>query len=195
MKHPITGYDPGDNVSEHTPYFTIQYVPGNEVEITYAAKGGGSEVFGGTRHQMLAFADGLDGIRQFVIDAYIASARAGAVCPPGILGIGIGGTANMAADLAKEAACLRKIGSRHPEPIFAKLEEELEQAINSLGIGHMGAGGRTSVLAVHVEYSYTHIAGVAVATSTNCCVARRGTVRLTEDSLEILPNANWFGGR
>ena len=64
MKHPITGFDPGDNVSEHTPYFTIQYVPGNEIEITYAAKGGGSEVFGGTRHQMLAFADGLDGIRQ-----------------------------------------------------------------------------------------------------------------------------------
>jgi len=117
------------------------------------------------------------------------------VCPPGILGIGIGGTANMAADLAKEAACLRKIGSRHPEPVFAQLEEELRDAINALGIGHMGAGGRTSVLAVHVEYSYTHIAGVAVATSTNCCVARRGTVRLTEDTLEILPNANWFGGR
>lgn len=195
MKHPITGFDPGDNVSDHTPWFDIKYVPGTDIEITYAAKGGGSEVFGGTRHQMLAFADGLDGIRQFIIDAYIASARAGAVCPPGILGVGIGGTANMAADLAKEAACLRKIGSRHPEPVFAKLEEELEQSINALGIGHMGAGGRTSVLAVHVEYSYTHIAGVAVATSTNCCVARRGTVRLTEDSMEILPNANWFGTR
>ena len=195
MKHPISGFDPGDNVSDHTPWFHIKYVPGNELEITYAAKGGGSEVFGGTRHRMLAFADGLDGIRQYVIDAYIASARAGAVCPPGILGIGIGGTANMAADLAKEAACLRKIGSRHPEPVFAKLEEELEEAINSLGIGHMGAGGKTSVLAVHVEYSYTHIAGVAVATSTNCCVARRATVRLTEDSMEIVPNANWFGGR
>lgn len=195
MKHPITGFDPGDNVSEHTPYFTVQYVPGSAVEITYAAKGGGSEVFGGTRHQMLAFADGLDGIRQFVLDAYIASARAGAVCPPGILGIGIGGTANMAADLAKEAACLRAIGSHHPEPIFNDLEQELMQAINSLGIGHMGAGGRTSVLAVHVEYSYTHIAGVAVATSTNCCVARRATVRLTEDAMDILPNANWFGTR
>ena len=195
MKHPITGYDPGDNVSDHTPWFDIKYVPGTDIEITYAAKGGGSEVFGGTRHQMLAFADGLDGIRQFIIDAYIASAGAGAVCPPGILGVGIGGTANMAADLAKEAACLRRIGSRHPEPIFAKLEQELEEAINALGIGHMGAGGRTSVLAVHVEYSYTHIAGVAVATSTNCCVARRGTVRLTEDSLEILPGANWFETR
>lgn len=195
MKHPITGYDPGDNVSDHTPWFDIKYVPGTDIEITYAAKGGGSEVFGGTRHQMLAFADGLDGIRQFIIDAYIASARAGAVCPPGILGVGIGGTANMAADLAKEAACLRRIGSRHPEPIFARLEEELETAINSLGIGHMGAGGRTSVLAVHVEYSYTHIAGVAVATSTNCCVARRGTVRLTEETLEILPGANWFETR
>ena len=195
MKHPLTGFDPGDNLSEHTPWFNIQFVPGDTFEITYAAKGGGSEVFGGTRHQMIAFADGLDGIRQFVIDAYIASARAGAVCPPGILGIGIGGTANMAADLAKEAACLRRIGSHHPEEAIARLEKELKDGINALGIGHMGAGGRTSVLAVNIEYSYTHIAGVAVATSTNCCVARRATVRLTEDSLEVLPNANWFGGR
>ena len=172
MKHPITGFDPGDNVSEHTPYFTIQYVPGNELEITYAAKGGGSEVFGGTRHQMLAFADGLDGIRQFVIDAYIASARAGAVCPPGILGIGIGGTANMAADLAKEAACLRKIGSRHPEPVFAQLEEDLEKAINALGIGPQGLGGRTTALAVNIIVAPTHIAGLPVAVNINCHVSR-----------------------
>lgn len=195
MKHPLTGYDPGDNVSEHTPYFTIKYVPGTDVEITYAAKGGGSEVFGGTRHQMVAFADGLDGIRQFVIDSYIASARAGAVCPPGILGVGIGGTANTAANLAKEAACLRLIGSKHPEPVFAKLEEDLKNSINALGIGHLGAGGKTSVLAVHVEYSYTHIAGVAVDTSTNCCISRRATVRLTEDTMEVLPGANWFEER
>ena len=92
-------------------------------------------------------------------------------------------------------ALLRDVDSFNPNPFYAELEEELLNRINALGIGHMGAGGRTSVLAFHVEYSYTHIAGVAVATSTNCCVARRGTVRLTEDSLEILPNANWFGGR
>ena len=115
-------------------------------------------------------------------------------CPPMVVGVGIGGTFDKAALLAKKAL-MRPLGSSHPDPFYADLEKEMLEKVNALGIGHMGAGGRTSVLAVHVEYSYTHIAGVAVATSTNCCVARRGTVRLTEDTLEILPNANWFGGR
>lgn len=195
MKHPLTGFDPGDNIGENIPWFTYQFVPGDAVEVTYAAKGGGSEVFGGTRHRMIAFSDGLAGIKQFILDAYIASARAGAVCPPGILGVGVGGTANVAADLAKEAACLRLIGSRHPDPAFSRLEDELKDGINALGIGHMGAGGRTSVLAVHVEYAYTHIAGIAVATSTNCCVARRATVRMDAEGYSLLSGANWFGGR
>ncbi|MDO4564291.1 MAG: fumarate hydratase [Clostridia bacterium] len=195
MKHPLTGYDPGDNVGENVPGFTYRFVPGNAVEITYAAKGGGSEVFGGTRHRMIAFSDGVNGIKQFIIDAFAASARAGAVCPPGILGVGIGGTANIAANLAKEAACLRKIGSHHPDPMFAELESQLCEGINSLGIGHMGAGGRTSVFAVHIEYAYTHIAGVAVATSTNCCVARRATVRAGENGIQLMDGAYWFDGR
>ncbi|MDO4543481.1 MAG: fumarate hydratase [Clostridia bacterium] len=89
MKHPLTGFDPGDNVGENIPSFTYRFVPGNAVEITYAAKGGGSEVFGGTRHRMIAFSDGTSGIKQFIIDAFAASARAGAVCPPGILGVGL----------------------------------------------------------------------------------------------------------
>lgn len=195
MKHPLSGYDPGDNIGENTPWITYKYVPGDALEITYAAKGGGSEVFGGTRHRMIAFSDGLVGIKQFIIEAYIASARAGAVCPPGILGVGIGGTANVAANLAKEAACLRLIGSRHPEAEFARLEDELRDGINALGIGHMGGGGKTSVFAVHVEYAYTHIAGIAVATSTNCCVARRASVRVSEAGFTPLPGADWFGGR
>ncbi|MDO4543480.1 MAG: fumarate hydratase [Clostridia bacterium] len=111
------------------------------------------------------------------------------------MGVGIGGTANIAANLAKEAACLRKIGSHHPDPMFSELEKELCDAINSLGIGHMGAGGRTSVFAVHIEYAYTHIAGVAVATSTNCCVARRATVRVDEEGCKLMDGAYWFDGR
>lgn len=193
MKHPLTGFDPGTNVGENIPWFTYRFVPGDTLTVTYAAKGGGSEVFGGTRYHMIAFSDGLAGIKKFIIDAYVESARAGAVCPPGILGVGIGGTANVAADLAKGAACLRLVGSRHPEPQFAQLEADLLRGINALGIGHMGAGGRTSVFAVHVEYAYTHIAGIAVATSTNCCVARRATCRVTEDGVECLPDSGWFG--
>ena len=196
MKHPITGYDPGDNVGMNIPDFTYQFVPGKDIEITYVAKGGGSECFGGTRHRVVAFADGVQGIEKQVLDAYIASTRAGAVCPPSVLGIGIGGTANVAANLAKKAACLRTVGSAHPDPMFHKIETDLYEAINSLGIGIMGSGGTTSVLGVNVEYAYTHIAGICVATSTNCMVARRASTRIKADgTVEVMKSPNWFDGR
>ena len=196
MKHPLTGYDPGNNIGMNIPDFTYRFVDGDAIEISYAAKGGGSECFGGTRHRIVAFADGIKGIEKFVIDSFVASARAGAVCPPSVLGIGIGGTANVAANLAKEAACLRTVGSRHPDPMFAKIEEELYEAINSLGIGILGSGGSTSVLAVNVEYAFTHIAGIACATSTNCMVARRASTRIDADgSITGMTSPNWFGDR
>ncbi len=196
MKHPLTGFDPGNNIGMNIPDFTYQFVEGDSIELSYAAKGGGSECFGGTRHRIVAFADGIAGIEKFVIDSFVASARAGAVCPPSVLGIGIGGTANVAANLAKEAACLRTVGSRHPDPTFAKIEEDLYNALNSLGVGILGSGGDTSVLAVNVEYAYTHIAGIAVATSTNCMIARRASSRINADgSIEKMKSPNWFGDR
>lgn len=196
MKHPLTGYDPGNNIGMNIPDFTYQFVDGDSIEMSYAAKGGGSECFGGTRHRIVAFADGIKGIEKFVIESFVASTRAGAVCPPSVLGIGIGGTANVAANLAKEAACLRTVGSKHPDPMFAKIEEDLYEALNSLGIGILGSGGDTSVLAVNVEYAYTHIAGIACATSTNCMVARRASTRITADGQVIrMASPNWFGDR
>lgn len=196
MKHPLTGYDPGNNIGMNIPDFTYQFAEGDFIEMSYAAKGGGSECFGGTRHRIVAFADGVKGIEKFVIDSFVASARAGAVCPPSVLGIGIGGTANVAANLAKEAACLRTVGSRHPDPMFAKIEEDLYEALNSLGIGILGSGGDTSVLAVNVEYAYTHIAGIACATSTNCMVARRASSRIEADgTVTKMSSPNWFGDR
>lgn len=196
MKHPLTGYDPGDNVGMNIPDFTYKFVDGASIEVTYVAKGGGSECFGGTRHKVIAFADGVAGIEKFIVDCYIASTRAGAICPPSVLGIGIGGTANVAANLAKEAACLRTVGSTNPEPMIHKIEEDLYKALNSLGIGAMGTGGDVSVFAVNVEYAFTHIAGIAVATSSNCMVARRATSRINDDSsVEVLDSPNWFDGR
>ena len=196
MKHPLTGYDPGDNVGNNVPDFTYQFVPGDALEVTYVAKGGGSECFGGTRHRVVAFADGIKGIEKFVIDSFVEATRSGGICPPNILGIGIGGTANIAANLAKEAACLRTIGSRNPDPQFARIEEDLYRALNSLGVGIMGIGGDTSVLGVHVEYAYTHIAGICVAISSNCMVARRGTYRICGDGTVVeLDQPNWFEGR
>ena len=196
MKHPLTGRGPSDNIGANIPDFTYQFVPGGQIELTYVAKGGGSECFGGTRHRVIAFADGIPAIEKFVIDSYVASTRAGAVCPPSILGVGIGGTANVAANLAKEAACLRTIGSVHPEPMIHTIETDLYKALNSLGIGTMGSGGDVSVHAVNVEYAFTHIAGIAVATSTNCMVARRATTRINADStVQKLDSPHWFEGR
>jgi len=193
MKHPITGEDPGNNIGPHVPNFDYKFVPGNAIQLTYVAKGGGSECFGGTRYRMIAFADGIKGIEKFVIDSYISATRAGAICPPGILGIGIGGTANIAANIAKEAACLRIIDSRHPEPMIAKMEEDLFHEINNLGIGIMGSGKGPSVLSVNIEYAYTHIAGIAVALSSNCCISRRATTIIYDDGkIEELVNPDWF---
>ena len=196
MKHPLTGYDPGNNIGMNIPDFTYQFVPGDAIEVTYVAKGGGSECFGDTRHRVVAFADGVKGIEKFVVDCFAAASRAGAICPPTVLGVGIGGTANVAANLAKEAACLRTVGSHHPEESFRKIEEDLHKALNSLGVGCMGAGGDTSVFAVNVEYAYTHIAGICVALSSNCMVARRASSRVLADgTVEEMTSPNWFGGR
>lgn len=196
MKHPLTGFDPGDNVGDNVPNFTYQFVPGDSMEVTYVAKGGGSECFGGTRHRVVAFADGIKGIEKFVIDSFVEATRSGGICPPNVLGIGIGGTANIAANLAKEAACLRTLGSKNPDPQFAKIEEDLYKALNSLGVGIMGIGGDTSVLGVNVEFAYTHIAGICVAISSNCMVARRGSFRILADgTVEQMDSPNWFGGR
>ena len=199
MKHPLTGHDPGDNIGKNVPNFTYQFVPGDSIEITYVAKGGGSECFGGTQHRVVAFADGVKGIEKFVIDAFVSATRSGGICPPNVLGIGIGGTANIAANLAKEAACLRPVGSHHPEPAFRQIEEDLYEALNSLQVGIMGIGGNTSVLGVNVEYAHTHIAGICVAISSNCMVARRGSYRILADcTVEEMDEPNWFeydGGR
>jgi L(+)-tartrate dehydratase alpha subunit len=196
MKHPLTGHDPGDNVGSNVPNFTYQFVPGADFEVTYVAKGGGSECFGGTRHRVVAFADGVKGIEKFVIDSFVEATRSGGICPPNVLGIGIGGTANIAANLAKEAACLRTVGSHNPEPEFRKIEEDLYTALNSLGVGIMGIGGDTSVLGVNVEYAHTHIAGICVAISSNCMVARRASSRILSDgTVEQMTSPDWFGGR
>jgi len=196
MKHPLTGYDPGFNIGLNIPHFTYKFVPGDQIELNFVPKGGGSECFGGTRSAVIAFADGKVGIKKFIIDSFVAATRTGGICPPSVVGIGIGGTANIAANLAKEAACLRVVGERHPEEDIAAMEEELYSALNALGIGVMSIGGKTSVFAVNIEYAYTHIAGIACAMSCNCMVARRATTRIAADrSVEILNNPNWFIGR
>jgi tartrate/fumarate subfamily iron-sulfur-dependent hydro-lyase alpha chain len=196
MKHPVTGYDPGNNIGMNVPYFTYKFIPGTDFEVTFCAKGGGSECFGGTRQQVIAYADGVKAIEKCIIDWYVDGTKQGAVCPPSILGIGIGGTANISANLAKEAALLRTIGSQHPDPMFSKIENDLYNALNYLGVGIMGVGGKISVFAVNVEYAFTHLDGIIISMASNCMVARRATHKIKEDStVEVLEKPNWFEGR
>ena len=196
MKHPLTGDDPGTNIGENIPGFTYRFVPGDAVQLTFVPKGGGGELFGGSRYAVIAFGDGIKGVEKFVIDAYISGARAGAICPPSIVGIGIGGTFEISARLAKEAAVLRPIGSTHPDPAIAKIEKDLYHALSELKIGAMGSGGDISVFGVHVEYAHTHIAGITVSMNTSCLVTRRASIRIHSDNrIEELENPQWFGGR
>ena len=162
--------DPLDrvNTGDNTPAMLYtRLVPGNQVKITVAPKGFGSENM--SRIAMLKPSDGLAGVKAFVLDTV---EQAGPnPCPPIVVGVGIGGTFDKCALLAKQAL-LREIGSHHPKAFYAALEEELLEKINDTGIGPQGFGGKTTALAVHIETLPTHIAGLPCAVNINCHVAR-----------------------
>jgi len=159
------------NTGDNTPamiYFDI--VPGDVCKITVAPKGFGSENM--SRIVMLKPSDGLDGVKDFVLQ--VVECAGANPCPPIIVGVGVGGTFDKAALLAKKSL-LRDTDDVNPDPIYAKLEAELLDAINALGIGPQGFGGRTTALAVKVSAMPTHIAGLPVAVNLNCHVARHVT--------------------
>lgn len=157
------------NTGDNTPaVIHVDLVPGDQIELTVMAKGGGAENM--SRLQMLTPADGVDGVRAFVLETVqLAGPNA---CPPVIVGVGIGGTFDLAPTLAKQAL-LRPVGQPHADPQLAAFEQELLTAINDLGIGPHGFGGRTTALAVHVETYATHIASLPVAVNLQCGPAAR----------------------
>ena len=149
----------------------IELVAGDGVQLTVASKGFGGENMSALR--MLVPADGVAGVRDVVVDTVD---RAGAnACPPLIVGVGIGGTFETAALLAKRAA-LRPIAHRHPRPDIRELEAYILDRVNALGIGAQGLGGVVTALAVNVEVAPTHIAGLPVAVNLNCHSTRRATI-------------------
>jgi fumarate hydratase subunit alpha len=151
----------------------LELVAGDGVQLTVASKGFGGENMSALR--MLVPADGVAGVRDFVLDTVD---RAGAnACPPLIVGVGIGGTFEGAALLAKRAA-LRPITIRHSRPDIREMEGDLLARVNALGIGAQGFGGTITALAVNVEVAPTHIAGLPVAVNLNCHSTRRATVVL-----------------
>ena len=165
--------DPLDrvNTEDNTPaVIHTRIVPGDKIHILAAPKGFGSENM--SQIKMLRPSDGIEGVKAFVLKAVEEAGPN--PCPPIIVGVGIGGTFDKAALLAKKAL-LRETGTPSADPLYAKLEEELLEKINALGIGPQGFGGKTTALAVAVEHYPTHIAGLPVAVNINCHVARHKT--------------------
>ncbi|MEM2934115.1 MAG: fumarate hydratase [Methanocellales archaeon] len=174
--HPLTRKNPGDNVGEKLPYINYKLWDRNYLEITVLPKGAGSENWSSLG--MLTPAQGIKGIKEFALNAVV---KAGSnPCPPIIIGMGIGGSADIAMKLAKEAL-LRPIDVRHSDRQIAELEEELFNAINELGIGPMGLGGKTTLLGVNIEYAYCHTASHPVAINIQCWAARRASARIYPD--------------
>lgn len=156
------------NTGDNTPAIIYtEIVPGDRLKITVQPKGGGSENM--SEIKMLSAADGVAGIKKFVVDRVWRSQAN--PCPPVIVGVGLGGTFEKCALLAKRAL-LREIGSVHPDPFYAQLEQELLEEINRLGIGPQGLGGRVTALAVFIEAFPCHIATLPCAVNINCHAAR-----------------------
>ncbi|MDY3929330.1 MAG: fumarate hydratase [Clostridia bacterium] len=156
------------NTKDNTPaVIYYDFCDGDKIEITFAPKGFGSENKSGIK--MLNPSDGMDGVISFVTETV---EKAGAnPCPPMVVGVGIGGTMDKAAYLAKKALT-RSIDIKNPDPFYAALEKRLLENINRLGIGPQGLGGITTALAVNVEVFPTHIAGLPVAVNINCHATR-----------------------
>jgi fumarate hydratase subunit alpha len=168
--HPFTRKNTGDN----TPAIVhVELVPGDQLKIVFAPKGGGSENM--SRVTMLKPSDGKKGIKDFVVTRVKESGAN--PCPPTVVGVGIGGTFEKAAWLAKKAL-LRPLGSAHADQEVASFEQEIFTAINNLGIGPQGFGGRTTALAVHIEMHPCHIASLPVAVNINCHAHRHKEVIL-----------------
>ncbi len=162
--HPFTRANTGDNTPAIIHY---RLVDGDTLKITVAPKGGGSENM--SKVVMLKPADGIAGIKEQVVE-WVRQAG-GNPCPPTIVGVGIGGNFERSALLAKEAL-LREVGSLNPDPELQSLEDELLEAINNLGVGPQGLGGRVTSFAVHVKMLPCHIASLPLAINIQCHAAR-----------------------
>ena len=177
MVHPLTRKYTGDNTGLYIPKVELRFDPSIDyLEVIGIAKGGGSELYG-TFYRMLDPLDGRRGVVKFILDNVKEATYAGKACGPNIIGVGIGGTADLCMRMAKDAALLRPVGDRHPDPEIAEMEVSLIDAIKAMNRGPMGTGGIMGVLDVHIEYAVTHSAMLPVGFQMECCIARRAIAR------------------
>jgi len=163
------------------------------LELTTVHKGG---LFG-TDYRMLFPGDGVDGIKRFLLDTLIAFGKRGLACQPAIVGVGLGGAKDACMTLGKQAACLRVVGDRHPDPKIAALELELKDLGNAIGMGPMGFTGRAMVADLHIEVGHTHTGGMPMSVHTFCLSSRRATVRIcpgieSQFQFQYRSDPQWF---
>ena len=179
MVDPLTRINSGNNLGPEIPKIHLRFDgEGNDVEIVAIPKGGGSEIFG-TFYRMMYPSDGKPAIYKFILDSICNSCYAGKVCPPAIVGIGIGGTADICMQIAKEAAVMSPLGTHHPDPQIAQMETTLLESIRQLGIGPMGSRGINAVLSLHIRTAATHTAALPVAINAQCSIGRRWKAKIT----------------
>ncbi len=156
------------NTGDNTPALLYtDIVPGDKVKITVVPKGGGAENM--SQMKMLKPAEGVEGVKKFVIESVVNAG--GNPCPPVVVGVGVGGTIEKTALLAKKAL-MREAGKPNPNPLYAKLEQEILEEVNKSGVGPQGLGGRFTAFAVHIDYFPAHIASMPVVVNLNCHAAR-----------------------
>src|SRR3989449_4342822 len=175
---PLTRVDHNNNVGIHAPEITYAFEPGADwIDVTTVHKGG---LFG-SDYRMLFPADGIPGIKRFFVDTLVQFGKRGLACQPAIVGIGIGGAKDTCVRLGKEAACLRVVGSRNPDPEIARLEDELTALGNHIGLGAMGFAGTSMVVATHIEIAFSHTGGMPVGIHQFCLSSRRATPPIHPD--------------
>jgi len=178
--HPVTRVNEQTSTGRGVPIIVFDYVEKeNFFDIEMIPKGSGSE--NNSFLKMAIPADGVDAVKTFVIDCVLEAG--GKTCPPTIVGVGVGGTADLCVHLSKVAAT-RPLGSRCADPAGAKLEQELGEAVNMLGVGPQGLGGDSTAFAVHVETAATHITMNPVAVNMQCHSARRARAILRPGGVE-----------
>ena len=188
--HPLWRTDHDNNVGINAPEIEVSFEPDEDwIELTTMHKGG---LFG-TDYRMLFPGDGIEGIRRFFLDTLIAFGKRGLACQPAIVGIGLGGAKDISMVLGKQAACLRPVGDRNPDPRIAELELELKELGNTIGMGAMGFVGTSMVVDCHIEVGYCHTGGMPMSVHAFCLSSRRATARIEANgAVAYRSDPRWF---
>jgi L(+)-tartrate dehydratase alpha subunit len=188
--HPLWRTDHDNNVGMNAPEIEYSFHPDADwVDLITVHKGG---LFG-SDYRMLFPGDGIDGIKRFYLDTLIGFGKRGLACQPAIVGVGLGGSKDTTMVLGKQAACLRPVGSHHPDPKIAALEDELREIGNTIGMGAMGFMGSSMVVDCQIEVGYCHTGGMPMSVHMFCLSSRRAVARIHADgSATYRADPMWF---